>query len=352
MYYKVSHKKSVWLKFLYWLLFCIVVAPSAASSLTPDMHSMALLTIKYIYNEQFDEAKDEARKIIKRYPVHPVGYFFMAVTIDSWMTTHFSDKQEDEFYRFCELAVEKGEKILEKQPDDEWVKFFIGGAEGYKGTYEARYERWITAFRYGWKGVSILMQLQDRQSAIVDINYGIGSYEYWRSALMKNLWWMPGVEDKRREGIDKLLRVKNDGLYTKAAAAVTLIDIYLNEKKNEDALQVADDALKEYPKSLMFVFGKAHALFKLKNYVESEATYRKAILILDVNPNENRAAMAFCHFGIAKNDFCLERYDECIAECDRMKTYGLTDDNKKIMQKYFAEIEAIRKQAVSGRKNM
>jgi len=312
---------------------------------------MALSTIKHIYNEQYDVARDEARKIIKRYPVSPAGYFFMAVTIDSWMATHFSDKQEDEFYRFCELAVEKGEKALEMKPDDEWAQFFVGGAEGYKGTYEARYERWITAFRYGWKGVSILTQLQNKKSTIVDISYGIGSYEYWRSALMKSLWWMPGVEDKRLEGISKLLHVRNDGIYTKTAASVSLMDIYLNENKNEDALKAADDALVQYPNSLIFIFGRANALFKLKKYIESEAAYRKALSFLDLSPNDNRAAMAFCHFWIAKNDFYLERFDECLLECDRMKTYGLTDDNKKLMQKYFAEIEGIRKQAMSGRKS-
>jgi hypothetical protein len=48
---------------------------------------------------------------------------------------------------------------------------------------------------------------------------------------MKNLWWMPGVEDKRREGIEKLLKARTDGTYVKAAASVSLIDVYLNEKQ-------------------------------------------------------------------------------------------------------------------------
>ena len=132
---------------------------------------------------------------------------------------------------------------------------------------------------------------------------------------------------------------------------IVLMDIYLNENKNEDALKAADDALVQYPNSLIFIFGRANALFKLKKYIESEAAYRKALSFLDLSPNDNRAAMAFCHFWIAKNDFYLERFDECLLECDRMKTYGLTDDNKKLMQKYFAEIEGIRKQAMSGRKS-
>jgi hypothetical protein len=30
------------------------------------------------------------------------------------------------------------------------------GLKDIKETYEARNERWITAFRYGWKGVTII----------------------------------------------------------------------------------------------------------------------------------------------------------------------------------------------------
>jgi len=346
----VSLIKPRWALPVFCFLMSFMSIVNAAPSLPTDMNAMALSTIQDIYNGQYAEAKDEARKIIKRFPAHPAGYFFMAVAVDSWMATHFSDKQEDEFYRYCELAVEKGEKMLERNPDDEWAKFFIGGAEGYKGTYEARFERWITAFRYGWKGVSILLKLQEKKSSIVDLGYGIGSYEYWRSALMKSLWWMPGVEDKRQEGIIKLLKVRNDGVYTRVVASVSLIDIYFNEKKNAEALQIAETALAQYPRSVFFLFGKARALFGIKKYAESETVCLNAMQFLESELSENRAAAALFYYWIAKNDLLLGRYDECLIACDRMKELGFTEDNKKIMQKYFTEIETIRKQAAGGKK--
>ena len=173
----------------------------ATPPLNSDIHSWSIAAVDYVYGEQYNDAEETARKIIEKYPAHPAGYFFMALAIDSWMVAHVSDKKEEEFFRYCDLAVEKGEKILDKNPKDEWALFFIGGAEGYKGTFEARYGRWITAFRYGWKGVSVLMKLRDAKCDLVDIDVGIGCYEYWRSALIKSLWWMPNVDDKRQEGI-------------------------------------------------------------------------------------------------------------------------------------------------------
>jgi tetratricopeptide (TPR) repeat protein len=315
------------------------------------MHAWAIAAIDHIYSERFRDAEEEARKIIKKYPAHPAGFFFMAAAIDAWMSTHLSDKRENEFYRFCDLAVEKGDKMLEKNDNDPWVRFFMGGAEGYKGTYEARFGRWITAFRYGWKGVSILMQLRERKSDLADINYGIGSYEYWRSAMTKNLRWMPGVEDKRAQGIEKLQKVRTAGVYTRFSAANGLVDIYLNEKSFVQALAVADEALKKYPDSRWLLIGKARAHLGAKNYESARRAIRRVLARAENEPSEEHATISMCHFWLAKIECADGNFAECIAECDLMKTYQFDDDSRKQLDRYFDELESIKKQAILGRKS-
>jgi tetratricopeptide (TPR) repeat protein len=309
-----------------------------------------MASIDHIYRERFRDAEDEARKIIKKYPAHPAGYFFMAAAIDAWMSTHCCDSREFEFYRFCDLAVEKGEKIIEKNNDDQWARFFIGGVEGYKGTYEARFGRWITAFRYGWKGVSILSQLKDHGSKLVDIDYGIGSYEYWRSAMMKSLRWMPGVADKRSQGIEKLHKAQTKGMYTRLAAATGLIDIYLNEKNYDKALTIADNALETYPNSRWLLIGKAKAHLGENNYNQAENAVQRILSGVEKDPSGERATIALCHYWFAKIYLSADRFAECIAECDLMKQYRFGDDSKKILDPYFEESESIKKLASMGKK--
>ncbi|MBN1306288.1 MAG: hypothetical protein JXA18_00120 [Chitinispirillaceae bacterium] len=272
----------------------------------------------------------------------------MAAIVDSWMSTYLSDSRENEFFRFCELTVEKGDKMLKKDPEDQWAKFFIGGAEGYKGTFEARFERWITAFRYGWKGVSILAQLKDRNSDLIDILYGIGCYEYWRSALTKNLRWMPGVDDKRADGIGKIKKALDSGIYTRIAASIALIDIYLNEKSYASALAIADEALVTYPRSRNLLFGKAKALSGMGNHNDAEGVFRQVLVRAEKNPAEEHATIALCHYWIAKTHLHSGRFAECVSECDLMKNYQFDDDTKKHLVKYFNEIETIKKQAISA----
>jgi tetratricopeptide (TPR) repeat protein len=336
-------------KGIFWLLIALATQCYAAPPLlNDDMHSAILASIDCIYNEKYKEGEDVAATIIKQFPNHPAGYFFMAVVIDAWMGAHFSDKREDEFFNFCDMAIEKAEKNIDKNPHDEWAFFFQGGAEGYKGTYEFRYQRWITAFRHGWKGVSILQKLRDQHSEIADIDYGIGSYEYWRCALMKSMWWMPRVTDKRAAGIEKLQRIVDKGMYTKVSASVGLIDIYLNEKKYKEALTIANDAGQQYPNSNTFMFGKARALFGLGEYEESEKIFRQILFKAEENPNEDHAVIAVCHYWLAKNNLSTNTLSECVAECDRMKNYQFTDDTQKMLEKYFDEMEKIRKQAMAA----
>jgi tetratricopeptide (TPR) repeat protein len=332
------------------IIFGIILASgylcAGAATIPEEITSLSLSTIDYVYKEDLGKATEEAKKIIRKYPENPAGYFFMAVVLDSWMQLHQSDLKENEFYQYCDLTIEKGENSLAKDPKDEWAKFFIGGADGYKGTYEARYERWITAFRYGWKGVSVLLELQSKGSGLVDINYGIGNYDYWRSAMMKILWWMPGIDDKREEGIKRILITMDKGIYTKVASSLSLIDIMMNEKRFNEALAISEKMLKIYPQSSFFLWGKVDALIALKRYKEAVEILLIIKKKLDNDPKDNEYNGVVCHYWLAKAYYSQGMYSDAIVQCDEMNSYKLTPDIRKRLDKFFSDAASIRKKSV------
>ncbi len=309
-----------------------------------EIHYGILNVNERIFNDDIEGAEIEAKKIIKKRPDNPAGYFCMALVIDSWMLRYQSDEKENDFYRFCNLAIEKGEKILNRQPDNVWAKFFIGGSDGLKGIYEARYERWITAFRYGWKGVSVLLQLLE--SNLADIYYGIGSYNYWRSALSKMLWWMPGIEDKRGEGINQLLKARTDGIYTKTLASVALIDIFLNEKQYYDALKITDEELSKYPSSLVFLWGKARALYGLNRYDESIYLLRKIIKRIELDKYNNYVMLTMCHLYLIKIFIKERKYIDAVSECNTINSFKYEPKIKKHLDGVLNELKTLYKQAL------
>ncbi len=321
------------------------LAQAQPQQLPADMHGWASASVECVFKEDFKGAEEEAKKIIKAYPEHPAGYFFMAAVAEAWMQRYQSNKREAEFYRYCDQAVEKAEKILAADPNDDWARFFMGGAEGYKGTFEARYERYITAFRYGWKGVSIFLKMSAGGSKNPDINFGIGTYDYWRSALMKMLWWMPGVEDKRQIGIDKLKGVVQNGVYTKAAAVCVLIDVYMNEKRYEEALNIATETGKKYPKAISFMWGRAAALQGLKRYDEAAAVYKSIYAKCENDPGANYYNAVKARLGMARAFIAMGKNSEALEQVNALTGYQLSKDIKKRLDADLSEANSIRKKA-------
>lgn len=313
------------------------------STLPAELHEYAVATIENIYKENYDQAEAEAKKIIHRFPEHPAGYFFVAITIDAWMAHYWTKSRENEFYKFCDLSISKGEELLERDRNNEWAQFFIAGADGYKGTYEARFERWITAFRFGWQGVSKLIDMESSKSSIMDINYGIGNYDYWRSAMIKMLWFMPKVDDRRQKGIDRLYVVKEKGIYTKEAASSALVDILLNENRYQEALDLCGEMLKKFPSSQLFLFGKAKALFGLDQNEKSVLFFELLQKKCEEYIEGDHYMAIVCHYWLAKNYLKLKNYTRALMECNRMVSYKISADTKKMLEKQFAEVESMKK---------
>jgi tetratricopeptide (TPR) repeat protein len=267
----------------------------------------------------------------------------MAAAADAWMLRFQSNRREAEFYRLCDQAIERAEKILAANPNDEWAKFFLGGSDGYKGTYEVRYERYITGFRFGWKGVSVFLKMASDGSKNPDIQFGIGTYDYWRSALMKMLWWMPGVEDKRASGIQKLREVRRNGVYTKTAAAMVLVDIYINEELFQDALNVSDDVLRTYPRSLVFHWSRARALHGLKRYEDAIAAYRQIFARCENDANNNFYNLVQARMGMARSMAALGKNSDALEQLTAIGGYNLSKDIRKRLESVLTEANNLRR---------
>lgn len=343
------YKKSS--RYFLYVIFIISTPLFSEFRLPEEIHNAAIASIENIYKNDFKGAEEEAKEIIKKYPDLPAGYFFHAVILDFWMNHYQTNEKENEFYRYCDQTIEKSEKILEKNPSDQWAKFFMGGADGFKGTYEARYERWITAFRYGWKGVSVLLDLKEKGTQITDVYYGIGSYDYWRSAMMKTLWFMPPINDKRQDGLKMLFAAQQNGVYTKTIASTELVNVLINEHQYDQALQISQKGLAKYPRSLEFKWGQAKSLFGLNRYKEALLAYEAILDRIEAESHNNHYNAAVCHLQMAKIYQKLGDYDNVILECNRINYYKYSSEIEKRLEKCFAEAKELFSRAQAAQKN-
>ena len=317
----------------------------AQARLPKDMHELAVSSTKWVYDEKFKLAKSYAKRIIKNYSNHPAGYFFYAAILNSHMEYLQSEKYEAEFYRYCDNAISKGENLLEKEPNNVWVKFFIAGASGLKGTYESRYKRWLTAFKHGWRGVVIFREILETNPEMIDAIYGIATYDYWRSAKTKMLWWLPGVADKRKVAIQALNKLQVTGTYVKESSSLNLIDMLLNEKRYNEALENANKILANYPSSLISMWRKAEAQLGLGEFDKAEKLYKKILKRVEFEQFESNYNIALCHYYLSKVYFHLKRYKLCMDECRLMGSFKLTSVSQKRLEENFKDAASLKKRA-------
>jgi tetratricopeptide (TPR) repeat protein len=263
--------------------------------------------------------------------------------LDLRMTYFQSDDLETEFYTNSNLAISKGEARLEKNPDDFWTQFFVAGAKGVKGTYESRYGRWISAFRNGWQGVTAIKDLVKKYPDVKDLYFGLGTYDYWRSALTKQLWWMPGVADRRQESIGMLQAAVDSGVFVRQAAAYHLISILLNEKKYAEALKLSDAMMAKYPRSLLFSWGKGQALLGLQRFDEASKLFQGLSQRVGAEGFKNNYSIVLCHYYLSKSYFGLKQDEQCKREINAMFSYPLSEDTRKRLGDYFNDAMALKK---------
>lgn len=315
----------------------VVISGAELQPLPREMNDEIANGIRLIYQERFQEAQDVLARIAKKYPDHPAGYFFQAAAIDAVMQYYATDRHEQRFFELCDKTIRVGEMYLRSHPDDVWASFFVGGASGFKGTYEARYERWISAFRNGYEGVSVFQKIAKKSPGFVDVGMGIGTYDYWRSRLTKTLWWMPGVEDRREQGIQGLRNTMERGLYTKEGSANALMWALVEEKRFADALLVSERMLALYPNCRVFLWGQGEALYRLGRYKESEEVFTYILDNVESKADDNHYHAITCRYFLSKIYFERKIYYKAMAECRRIQRYPLDQKIKTRHTKFLSE---------------
>jgi len=161
------------------------------------------------------------------------------------------------------------------------------------------------------------------------------------------LWWMPGVSDNREVGIAKLRGVMQNGIYTRTAAAMVLIDIYLNECRFADALELSNRMVQQHPRAQIFRWGQAAAFQGLEMHEDAIRAYQFILSRNEILPNSNHYNSVVARTGIARSMVALGRHAEALEQIAAINGYNIERDVRRRLDKFFTETNALRRQAES-----
>ena len=195
--------------------------------------------------EQFDSAMALFQTVILADTSSPKGYFFVAAVFSNLVSDYRNFAYKSQFYEHVDKAIEIGE-LKEKSGDFTAEDlFYYGGAVGYRGIFRSFDGDWWGAFKDGLRGRSLLGKAFEADSSYKDVYLGLGTYDYWRSAKTKVLWWLPFFSDKRDEGIEEIEIAIKFGKFSSHEGKYTLMRIYFDYGEYDKAIEHWENEVKQ-----------------------------------------------------------------------------------------------------------
>lgn len=326
------------------LLFVLFFsAPISFSQIYPDkvIDEQLRKGINHVVNHEYAQAKFIFEKLEKGYPDLPLGKIYLAafeITYSYDFELPYNSKKIINLLNEAELL---SERLIEKDKNNKWNIYLFALTQGYKSYYQVLNESWFKAIETGLSSISAFEDCLENDPNFYEAWIAIGTYEYWKSRKTEMLSWIPFITDKKQFGIEKLNLAKDSSFYNKHIAIHSLIWIYIDQNKYQEAIELATQVLKKNPKSRIYKWGlarayenidarKSIAYYKeiLKSYQNSgvksninEITLKHLIAQLYGRLGELADAKKLCLEIIRTNDlneFEREKLDERL---DRVKSF-------------------------------
>lgn len=282
------------------LILCLLVCCAQATPARPAPASKlplppeALKTVEKIYAFDIDGALEDARRMERERPEHPLGYLFETEALwwKIWcVSAEFKYGMNDARRRpkleadqhFLDLAEKISSLAEAKLKVQETAEMHFYAGMGYAQAarlYGLRYEARATA-RAGVRAREHLLRAIALDPGLADADLGLGLYNYYidtLSSIAKVLRFFMGIPGgSKQEGIRQLEDDIAHGELTPDAARFYLaLNLHRYDQQYERALGIIGPLADKYPANPLFQLARGDLYAKLGRKEQAAASYRAA----------------------------------------------------------------------------
>ncbi|MCU7494225.1 MAG: DUF3808 domain-containing protein [Ignavibacteria bacterium] len=258
-------------------LFVFTAKISAQSEIVASIYR----GLWYSYNFQVQEAEAEFQKIINKYPDDPRGYHYKS---EIYLWAFISNKDQSDFSRFMRLsdiAIDKAQKLLDKQDNNENSLYVLGASYGFRAMAFSKNDKSIDAVWAAKSSNKYLNKVQEHYPYNNDIYLCKGLFSYAISFVPGVFKWalkIAGFSGSKEEGVYYLKKAFKYGKYSKPEAAFFLSQIYSESYGDyETSANYLRQLIKQYPRNSLFQYSLAVVLVKYRKPVEAEKVLKDVI---------------------------------------------------------------------------
>jgi len=323
----------------YWVALAIMfvlatVEPGIVAAQLPaeqQLQGSLIQGIDLTLKQEYSEAKDVFKSVIINNPDNPAGYLYLAGTIQA----EYSDYENVFDQQLFDSLLAKGEilaeHLIERKDSADWGYYFAGTAISYRAFSESENGGWPNAIIDGMNAAKMFERCLDLNPLFYDAMNGLGTYYYWRSKKTEFLSWLPFIHDRKKEGIALLSSACEKGTYERFVAMNSLVLVFTEEERYDEAFSTVMKALEVYPDNRSFLWCLVGIVERMPH--KDTAAVRSAVsrLLASVMkaPVRNPYSEATCRLKIAQ--FAMEegRTSAVIDECSAILRYEQMEGKTK-----------------------
>ncbi|MBT8392166.1 MAG: tetratricopeptide repeat protein [Ignavibacteria bacterium] len=335
---------------LFFLLFLFNFNSFLHPQVYPEsrVDSLLMASISHIIKQDYFAAEVFINSLNDEFPHLPLGKIYLAANKIAEAYDYAKRFDEAQITEYLEDAKEQAEKLLEKDEENLWYRYFYALSEGYISYFDAINGSWLSAVSTGVNSISEFEKILAIDRNFYEAYIAIGTFEYWRSRKTEFMNWMPFVNDTKKIGIERLEIASDSSSYNSYLAVNSLIWIYIDQKNYDAAIQTAKDALLNFPASRSFKLGMARAYEE----IDSQTAIKLYEEILNSYPgwlNPNHINQITLKHLIAQQFLKLGKTEEALKICEEILIIkNLSDYSKEILGNRLERIKSLRDELKSG----
>jgi tetratricopeptide (TPR) repeat protein len=269
----------------------LILTASTTAQRIPDtgLHDLIAEGIDRSGKQEYRAAMSSFEEAARNYPNHPAGVMNKAILMQVMSLDFETPVRGKEYLALLAKTEKLAEELTRQSASEAEGLYYLGMARSYIAYYNFRDgENWLAGLSHGLRATGYFEKCLVKHPEAFDALTGLGTYKYWKSRNMRFLTWTPLLEDERDAGIAALRQAERRADYTAAQATNSLIWIYIEEERWDDAIQAAQRILRRYPNNRLFLWGLASAAEGKEHWSLAREAYRRIVRSIDGEVDERR----------------------------------------------------------------
>lgn len=242
--------------------------------------STAIDGVELLISRRYSEANSLFQQITDKYPTLAIGPFGLMLYAQAKMSENLDFSQNDLFDYSYKLLMDRTNLAISNETSLAWNYFVRGCGHGIHGLFSFRKNDLWTMLQDGWNAVSDMKESRNLAPKFADPLLGLGIFDYWRTMMTGQRWYLSFLGDKKVEGVRQMEESRDQGVFTPLIAQVALAYSYFEDGKLPEAYSSAEEISNAYPSNIIALqlLGQIQAR---RGLYDQAKNYYEQVLVID-----------------------------------------------------------------------